>query len=151
MLDVDSVDQLTTHVGQHIGTSVWLTIDQAMIDAFAAVTGDRQWIHVDPDRARRELPGGTTIAHGYLTLSLLPRLSAETWSVRMRSRAINYGINRLRFLAAVPAGSRVRLRSVLRSVDPAPGGMRVGMDQTVDIEGADRPALVAETITLILQ
>ena len=151
MLEVETAELLLPHVGQVLGVSNWLTIDQAMIDAFAEVTGDRQWIHVDVERARRELPGGSTIAHGFLTLSLLPRLSAETWAVRKRARAINYGADRLRFVHVVASGSRIRLHATLRSVTEAAGGHRIAVEATIEIDGEARPALVAETITLLIQ
>ena len=109
MLEVETPADMKAHIGQKIGTSAWVTVDQAMIDKFAEATGDHQWIHVDVERAKREMPGGKTIAHGYLTLSLLPRLSHEIYTIRKRSRGINYGSNKVRFTAPVPAGSRVRL------------------------------------------
>lgn len=150
MLEVEKPTDLIAWAGKEIGVGEWLTVDQAMIDAFAHATGDHQWIHVDPERAKTEMPGGRTIAHGFLTLSLIPRLGRTVLSIRSRSRAINYGSNKVRFIAPVPAGDRIRLRQVLKTAEPIPGGVRMTFDQTVEVEtdGAVRPALVAETIVL---
>ena len=150
MLEVEHAADLGQYVGQKLGISDWVTIDQAMINAFAEATGDHQWIHVDVERALRELPGGRTIAHGYLTLSLLPRLAAGISRVRHSTRGINYGANKVRFTAPVPSGSRVRLHQVLKHLRPIPGnGVRLTYEATVEIEGAARPALVAETLSLV--
>jgi acyl dehydratase len=120
-----------------------------MIDRFAEATGDHQWIHVDVERARREMPGGKTIAHGYLTLSLLPRLSQSIFRIAKRSRGINYGSNKVRFLNPVTSGSRVRLVQVLRAAEPVEGGQRLIFEAKVEIEGETRAALIAETIALV--
>src|SRR3989338_5928059 len=106
MLEVETPTDLLRHVGRELGPTECLTVDQGMIDTFADATGDHQWIHVDVERARREMPGGTTIAHGYLTLSLVPRLAATLLQVSKRSRGVNYGSNRVRFTNVVPADSR---------------------------------------------
>jgi acyl dehydratase len=148
MLEVERPADMASHVGQEIGVSEWVLVDQPMIDKFAEATGDHQWIHVDVERAKRELPGGKTIAHGYLTLSLLPRLSYSVYKIRNRSRGVNYGSNKVRFTAPVPAGSRVRLRQVLKSVEPVEGGQRMTFESTIEVEGATRPALVAETLSV---
>lgn len=141
-----TLSDLAGAVGNALGTSDPLVVDQAMIDAFAAATGDHQWIHVDVDRARRELPGGRTIAHGYLLLSLLPRLTATVYVVRQRSRGLNYGLDRVRFIAPVPAGSEVRLDVVLDSAVPVAGGTRFTFTSTLHITGETRPALVATSL-----
>jgi acyl dehydratase len=147
MLTVEYPTDLRQHVGEVLGPSEWITVDQAMIDKFAEATGDHQWIHVDVERARREMPGGKTIAHGYLTLSLVPRLAATLVKVSKRTRGLNYGSNKVRFTAAVPAGSRVRLRQRIVSVDDVSGhGVRVTSQMTIEVEGQERPALVAETM-----
>jgi acyl dehydratase len=146
MLEVDSPRDLIAHIGKPLDPSEWLTVDQAMIDAFADATGDHQWIHVDPERAKREMPGGKTIAHGFLTLSLLPRLAKSIFNVRGRSRTLNYGSNKVRFTATVPSGSRIRLRVTLKSAEPVEGGIRLIFDNTIEVEGHEKPALVAETI-----
>jgi len=148
MLEVEKPSELAAHVGQIIGTSGWLTVDQVMIDKFAEVTGDDQWIHVDVERAKREMPAGKTIAHGYLTVSLIPVLLRQIFKVRKRSRSINYGSNKIRFLNPVQAGSRVRLVQKLKAVDPVEGGCRLTFEATVEIEGEDRPAVIAETLAI---
>ena len=135
-------------VGRSLGISEWVTVGQDRIDQFATCTGDRQWIHVDVERAKREMPGGKTIAHGYLTLSLVPRLGQTIYRVKQRSRGLNYGSNRIRFTGQVPAGSRIRLRQKIKAVDPVEGGVRITSESTVEVEGATRPALVAEIISM---
>ena len=108
MLEVEKPADMKAHIGKQIGTSEWVTVDQPMIDKFAEATGDHQWIHVDVERAKREMPGGKTIAHGYLTLSLLPVMSYEVVPRQDGGMAVNYGLNRVRFPAPVPVGSRLR-------------------------------------------
>ena len=138
-------------VGTDLGVSSWIEVDQTMIDLFAECTGDRQWIHVDVDRARRESPYGAPVAHGYLTLSLLPVMNYEIGAAPEGVKAsINYGLDRVRFLSPVKVGSRVRLHSHLVSFEQrSPGVYLMKLRQTVDIEGGDQPALVAETLTLL--
>src|SRR5579871_5901918 len=129
MIEVERPGDLAQYVGKEIGVSDWFT--------------------VDVERAKREMPGGKTIAHGYLTLSLVPRLAATIYRVKKRSRGLNYGSNRVRFTGQVPAGSRIRLRQKIKSVEPvAGGGVRITSESTVEVEGAERPALVAETISM---
>ena len=123
-------------------------VTQEMVDAYADLTGDHQWIHSDVERARREMPGGKTIAHGYLTLSLVPRLAATLMRVKKRSRGLNYGSNKVRFINPVPAGARIRLRQRIANVEPLPDGIRITSQMTVEIEGQDKPALVAEIISV---
>src|SRR5271154_4111624 len=147
MIEVERPADLAQYVGKEIGVSDWFTLDQAIIDKFADATGDHQWIHVDVERAKREMPGGKTIAHGWLTLSLVPRLASTLYRVKHRSRGINYGANRVRFTGMVPAGSRIRLRLTIKSVEPVDnGGTRIPSDGTMEVEGGQRPVLVAETI-----
>jgi acyl dehydratase len=146
-LTVEYPKDLAQHVGKELGPSEWITVDQAMIDKFAEATGDHQWIHVDVERAKKEMPGGKTIAHGYLTLSLVPRLASTLVKVNKRSRGVNYGSNKVRFTNMVPAGARVRLRQKLLKVDEVAGnGIRATWEMTMEVEGQERPALVAETI-----
>jgi acyl dehydratase len=146
-LIVEYPKELLQHVGRQLGPSEWFTVEQAMIDKFADATGDHQWIHVDVERAKRDMPGGKTIAHGYLTLSLVPRLAATLLRVTRRRRGVNYGSNKVRFTSAVPAGSRLRLRMRIAGVEEvADDGVRVTSEMTVDLEGQERPALVAELI-----
>ena len=148
-LTVEYPRELLQHVGAELGPSDWLVVDQVMIDTFAEATGDHQWIHVDVERARREMPGGRTIAHGYLTLSLVPRLAATLLQVTKRRRGLNYGSNRVRFTNVVPAGSRVRLRArLLAAEEVQDGGVRLTSEMTIEVEGQTRPALVAEALSV---
>jgi acyl dehydratase len=146
MLEPETPQDLLKLVGRELGPSEWMTVDQAMIDKFAEATGDHQWIHVDVERAKREMPGGKTIAHGYLTLSLVPRMAATLMRVKKRARGLNYGSNKVRFISPVPAGTRIRLRQRIANAEPVQGGVRVTPEMTVEIEGQERPALVAELI-----
>jgi acyl dehydratase len=148
MLEVDRPADMKDYVGKEVGTSEWVLINQATINAFADATGDHQWIHVDVERAKKEMPNGKTIAHGYLTLSLLPRLSAGVYRIRHTSRGINYGSNKVRFTAPVPAGSRVRLRQVLKAMEDIKGGVRLTFESIVELENSDKPALIAEALVL---
>jgi acyl dehydratase len=146
-LTVEYPKDLAQHVGKQLGPSDWIAVDQAMIDKFAEATGDHQWIHVDVERAKRDMPGGKTIAHGYLTLSLVPRLASTLVKVSKRRHGVNYGSNKVRFTNTVPAGSRVRLHQKLLKVEDVPGnGVRATWEMKIEVEGQERPALVAETI-----
>jgi acyl dehydratase len=140
-----TLDDLRTSVGKELGVSEWREVTQSQIDQFAEITGDRQWIHLDQDRAARESPYGTTIAHGFLTVALLSSLINEaiqiTGNFKMR---VNYGFNRLRFTGAVPSGSRIRGRFTLQSIKDVDGGIEIAWLSTVEVEGRDKPALVAE-------
>ncbi len=143
---------LAEFVGREIGTSGWHVVDQRRIDEFADCTGDRQWIHVDVDRARRESPYGGTIAHGYLTLSLAASLTIEAGVIPAdAAAALNYGLDKVRFIAPVKAGSRVRNRVVLLAVE-AKGADRVllTLQNTIEIEGETKPALLAESLALLM-
>lgn len=146
----EGLDQLEAVIGTHIGYSGWLEITQDRVDAFAAATGDHQWIHVDPARAA-DGPYGRTIAHGYLTLSLLPVLGAEIMDIRGFAMMINYGLEKVRFPAAVPVGSRIRAGIELTSLQHRSSGVQLNSLATVEIEGGDRPALVAETVRLMVE
>ncbi len=150
MLKVEKPSDLLQHVGETLGPSDWLTVTQEMIDKFADATGDHQWIHVDVERAKKEMPGGKTIAHGYLTLSLLPRLAPTLMKVEKRRRGLNYGSNRVRFTAPVPTGARIRLKQKLVKVEPVEdNGFRVTSEMTMEVEGNTRPAMVAETLSVV--
>jgi acyl dehydratase len=140
------LEDLAPLVGQEISLSDWIAIDQARIDQFAHATGDHQWIHVDPARATQG-PFGTTIAHGFLTLSLLPALADSALTIGDVAMGVNYGLNRVRFTAPVPVGSRLRGRFVLKAYEPIPGGAQLTMTVTMECEGADRPACVAESVS----
>ena len=140
-----SADELKAAVGQEVGVSDWLEIDQDRINTFAEATGDHQWIHVDPERAAAG-PYGTTIAHGYLTLSLLAMLMKSTYAVEGATMGVNYGLNKVRFPAPVPVGSKVRVRTRLLSADEVAGGLQVVWNATIELEGSDKPACVAEPV-----
>ncbi|HUZ74078.1 MAG TPA: MaoC family dehydratase [Stellaceae bacterium] len=144
-----SIDALKAATGEELGVSGWITVTQEMIDRFAAATGDFQWIHVDRERARRS-HFGTTIAHGFLTLSLLAQLRDQIYDVDGVAERINYGCDRVRFLAPVPSGGRVRLRLTLARVEPWRQGMRVDGACTIELDGAPRPAAVADHIVLLI-
>jgi acyl dehydratase len=145
---IEGVEELRKLVGQEVGVGDWFTVTQAQIDAFAQVSGDHQWIHVDPERARRESPFGTTVAHGFLTLSLLSHLHSQAVQVQGNVRmSLNYGLNRVRFTSVVRAESRIRVRSVLRELIEIPDGVRAVWAITIEIEGSSKPALVAEWLT----
>ena len=139
-----SVDDLKAAVGEQLGYTDWLEVDQKRIDLFAEATGDHQWIHVDPEKAAAG-PFGTTIAHGYLTLSLLPLFGPQLISVEGVKMGVNYGTNKVRFPAPVPVGSRVRATATITSVDEVPGGVQVATAFTVEREGGDKPVCVAES------
>jgi acyl dehydratase len=143
---VPSIRELGERVGQEVAVSPWIEVGQERIDTFAKAIEDFQWIHVDPARAKSS-PFGGTIAHGFLTLSLLSHLSEKTFSFSDRKMGVNYGLNRVRFTCPVPSGARVRARFKLAKYEPIDGnGVQVTWDTTVEIEGADKPALVAEWI-----
>lgn len=139
-------------VGQDLGTSNWITIDQSMIDQFAACTGDRQWIHVDAERARKESPAGGTIAHGFLSLSLIAPLGMQLGLAPSDASAVfNYGLDKVRFLTPVKSGNRVRLQLSMTSVEPKDDGrLLIKGAAVLEIENSQTPALVAETLTLVI-
>ena len=138
-----SIRQLASRVGEEVGVSPWIEVSQERIDTFAKAIEDFQWIHVDPARAK-DSPFGGTIAHGFLTLSLLSRLSERTFSFSDRKMGVNYGLNRVRFTAPVPAGARVRARFTLAKYEPLEGGVQVTWNTVLEREGSDKPVLVAE-------
>ncbi len=146
----DTVADYAAEKGNEIGVSDWVEIDQERINMFAEATGDHQWIHIDPERTQKEL-GMPTIAHGYLTLSLLPKLMGEISGVKSVTRGINYGSNSVRFTNMVPVGSRVRGRLTLKDTAPKSGGTQIINEVAIEIEGQERPALIAETITLLFE
>lgn len=146
MLVIRNPADFQNYVGKTLGTSDWRTVDQKTIDQYADLSGDHQWIHVDVERAKKESPGGKTIAHGYLVLTLISTLAPKIWTVEKRSRALNYGLNRLRFTGVVPVDSRIRLKHGVKTVEPMQGGYRIVFDVTVEVEGSEKPALVAEQV-----
>lgn len=138
---------LETLVGKEVGVSDWHMIDQDRVNMFAEATGDHQWIHVDVERATKEI--GSPIVHGYLTLSLLPMLGPEVMQVSGTTRGINYGANSVRFTNMVPVGSKLRMRQTVKEVNEKAGGKQIISECVIEIEGQERPACVAETITIL--
>lgn len=148
---ISSIDDATGLVGSELGVSDWLEIDQQRINDFADVTGDHQWIHIDVERAKNESPYGAPIAHGFLTLSLIPALSKDNFRVQNAQLVINYGLNKVRFLSAVPVGSRIRVRSELAdAVAKDAGTVDLTVRHTIEIDGVEKPAAVAEMIARVL-
>ncbi len=144
------IDELESRVGQEVGVSPWLEIAQDRIDAFADATDDHQWIHIDPKRAA-DGPYGTTIAHGFLTLSLIPALAAEAYAVGRVSTRVNYGLERVRFPSPVRVGSRIRDRITLVAAEPTERGVRATFRNEIEIDGAEKLACIAETVTLFVR
>jgi acyl dehydratase len=144
------LEEVKASVGQEAGVSQWFTVSQELIDQFAAITGDRQWIHVDAERARRDSPYGGTVAHGFLTVALLSRLVSEAVDVRTSSKMrVNYGFNRLRFPAPVPAGSRIRAHVTPNAVKDVEGGSEIAWDVVVEVENQSKPALAAQWLVRV--
>jgi acyl dehydratase len=142
---IESTEELKKLIGKEVAASDWVEVTQSRINEFADATEDHQWIHVDVERAKTDSPFHSTIAHGFLTLSLLPHLAAQAFKVQGDFKmGINYGLNRLRFVSPVPAGSRVRARFALQSVDDVAGGIQITWSVTCETEGGQKPALVAE-------
>lgn len=142
-----SVDDALAAIGQELGVSRWVDIDQSRIDAFADVTMDHQWIHVDVEKAKAESPYGATIAHGFLTISLIPGVSKDNYRVENAKLGINYGLNKVRFLAPVTAGSRIRVHSELAdAIKVGDDTVNLTVRHTVEIDGVEKPAAVAELI-----
>jgi acyl dehydratase len=143
----DSLNVLGEQIGKELAQSDWILITQERVTRFAEVTEDMQWIHIDEERARRESPYGTTVAHGYLTLSLLPRLFMDCITLGPTRMAVNYGLNRVRFMAPVRVGDRIRARFTLQSFELLPGGAQIVWKATIDVEGVEKPACVAEMVS----
>ncbi|WP_151083195.1 MaoC family dehydratase [Nocardioides cynanchi] len=146
---LDNLDTLAAMSGEELGLSEWLEIDQERVDQFADATGDHQWIHVDRERAASG-PFGGTIAHGYLTLSLIPLLGSQVFALETPGAKLNYGVNKVRFPHPVRVGSRIRSRVTLGEVTDLPTGKQLTLRQVIEIEGQDKPACVAETVVLLL-
>ncbi len=143
--EITTIEELRSLIGHEVAVSDWFEVTQERIDLFADATGDRQWIHVDVERARAESPYGATIAHGFLTLSLLSYLMSQTVKIKLPVKmGVNYGLNKVRFPSAVPAGSKIRARAALQSLEDVAGGWQLVWNVTVEREGADKPCLVAE-------
>lgn len=151
MLTITSPEELNAWVGKELGVTEWMTVSQARIDQFAEATGDFQWIHVDRDRAKRESPFGGTIAHGHLTLSLIPMFKDQIYTIEGVKAGINYGLNSCRFLAPVPADARVRGRFVMKSVQQKGEGRYLLCNEiTIELEGSEKPACIAESLGMVL-
>jgi acyl dehydratase len=145
----DGFDDIKSAVGSEIGAGEWIEITQDRINLFAEATCDEQWIHVDQERAEKELPGGTTIAHGLLSLSLAPMFVRSVMGLKGLKNTLNYGADRVRFISPVPAGSRIRGRiTIAKAEDVPPDGLRVNYHMTIEIEGSQRPACVADLVAL---
>lgn len=149
MLTVDHALDLKSHSGEVLGVSQWQTVTQKAINDFATLTGDDHWIHVDVERASREMPEGRTIAHGLYLLSLVPVLQREVYAIRNRGRGLNYGYDRVRFVSSVLVDGRIRLKQTLVDAIPHPRGARLEFDVEIEIDGGEKPALVARNILLI--
>jgi acyl dehydratase len=148
MRTISGLEELKQAAGDDLGTSDWHEVTQDAIDAFADVTGDHQWIHVDPERAK-ETPFGGTIAHGYYTLSLAPMFNEQIFGLKGFAFAVNYGLNKVRFPAPLPVGDRVRMRAKLKSLEDVPGGAQITVECTFEREGGDKPVCVAETLARV--
>jgi acyl dehydratase len=146
MRTVHGLEEMQTLVGQELGVSDWHRVTQEEVDLFAKATHDHQWIHVDPERCRRESPFGGPIAHGYYTIALAPALLAQVLAVQGVRMGVNYGLNKMRLPSPVPVGSRVRLRATLAAYEPIPGGASVTIGLTFEVEAQPKPACVAEVI-----
>jgi acyl dehydratase len=148
MTTITGLDGLKSAKGGKLGTTAWHEVTQDAIDAFADVTGDHQWIHVDPERAK-DTPFGGTIAHGYYTLSLAPMFTAQVLSLDGFAFAVNYGLNKVRFPAPLPVGSRVRMTAALAGLDEIPGGAQLTLELVFECEGGDKPVCVAESVARV--
>lgn len=146
---ISSAEEMKGLLGQQLGVTDWLTVDQGRVDGFAKVTGDHQWIHVDPERAKKS-PFGGTVAHGFLTLALTVPFGAELYELRFGSSRLNYGLNKVRFPAPVPVGSRIRAQVTLNEIRETGAGLQLTTTYTIEIEGTERPACVAERLTLVV-
>lgn len=145
MLTINGIDDLKTKVGEELGVSDWYEVTQERIDAFAEASGDHQWIHVDPERAK-DTPFGGTIAHGLFTLSLGPQFGYSIFTIDDVAFALNYGFGKVRFPAPVPVGSKLRMRATLSAVDDVAGGVQFTVTQTFEVEGGEKPVCVAEAL-----
>ncbi len=150
MMAISTPAELQKLVGTHLGHSEWHTIEQRQLDEFAALTGDNNWIHIDPERAATELPGGKTIAHGFFLLSLVPMLQRQIFKVEKRGKSLNYGSERIRFTGQVQVGTRIRLSQSLLAAERTTNATRFITKSVMEIEAAERPAFIAELITLML-
>ncbi len=148
MLTLTGTDEIKAHLGQELGVSEWHEVTQAAIDEFAEITGDDQWIHVDPERAK-DTPFGGTIAHGYYTLSLAPRFSYAMFSLDGFAFGVNYGLNKVRFPAPMPVGGKLRMRARLTEVEEISGGLQITTELTFEREGGEKPVCVAQSLARV--
>ncbi len=148
MLTLTGIEEVKAHLGEELGVSEWHEVTQEAIDEFAELTGDHQWIHVDPERAR-QTPFGGTIAHGYYTLSLAPRFSYAMFTLDGFAFGVNYGLNRVRFPAPMPVGGKVRMRARLAEVEEVPGGLEIATELTFERKGGEKPVCVAESLARV--
>jgi acyl dehydratase len=149
MRTFSTFEEIEAAAGEEIGTTDWVQIDQDRVDAFADATGDHQWIHVDVERAK-DGPFGGTIAHGYLTLSLVPWLGSQVFALETPGAKLNYGVNKVRFPTPVPVGSRIRARIAVNGVADVPAGKQLTLGSTIEIDGQAKPGCVAESVVLLL-
>ena len=147
MTTTTTIAELPSLKGQELGTSDWYEVTQDAVNLFADATGDHQWIHVDVERAKKESPFGGPVAHGYLTLSLLVPLVSQTYTITDAKMGVNYGLNKVRFPAPVPVGSKVRARVTLKDVEEVAGGLQNTFSVTIEREGGDKPVCIAEWVT----
>lgn len=146
-VEIRDLEELRRQIGREVAVSEWMAVTQERIGLFADATDDHQWIHLDPARAARESPFGGTVAHGFLTLSLLPRLAADTLVLPEAKLVVNYGLNRVRFPAPVRAGQRIRARFSPTGIEDVPGGVQLTWTVVIEAEGSEKPACVAETVS----
>lgn len=150
-VEIPAVQDLRELAGKEVGVSDWMEVTQELVNQFAEATGDHQWIHVDPERAKRESSYGRTIAHGYFTLSLAPKFRSEILEVKNKRMTINYGLNKVRFPAPLPVGEKVRMRARLEAVEEIKGGLQTTWTLTFEVSNQDKPACVAEAIYRYLE
>lgn len=151
MLTFSNLNEFAAHTGQSLGETNYVVITQEMVDLFAQATGDHQWIHTDPERAAQESPYKTTIAHGFLTLSLAPKFLAQLYKIESVKMGVNYGANKIRFTNAVPIRSRLRMRAWLQQAEPQENGLKSIVECVFEVEGAHKPACVAELVILFFE
>ncbi|MBI4619222.1 MAG: MaoC family dehydratase [Desulfobacterales bacterium] len=143
---IEDLEELKTMVGQEIGVSDWIKVTQERVNTFAEATGDHQWIHVDPERAKKESPYGGPIAHGYLTMSLAPYFLQQIMEIKKKRMGVNYGLNKVRFPAPVPVGGKLRMKAEVAEIEEIKGGIQIVIKMTFEVEGQEKPCCIAEAI-----
>ena len=144
--NIEDIEELKTMVGQEIGISDWIKLTQERVNTFAEATGDHQWIHVDPERAKKESPYGGPIAHGYLTMSLAPYFLQQIMEIKKKRMGVNYGLNKVRFPAPVPVGGKLRMKAEVAEIEDIKGGVQIVIKMTFEVEGQEKPCCIAEAI-----